>query len=95
MGKAFLDLRYKVVDPVKASKLAGGTTSAFLVDSGSGALLLMPKPPGEGAFPPTGNRLASGRTYFALVANPQKLVRSGSELVFHVDGASPAKLVVQ
>jgi hypothetical protein len=95
MGEAFLDLRYKVVDENKASKLARGTTGAFLVDSASGALLPMPKPPAEGAFPPTGNHLVNGRTYFAMVVNQGKLVHSGSWLVFHVDGAGPTKVVVR
>jgi hypothetical protein len=94
-GNRFVDLRYQVMDSAKAARLGNGKTAAYLVDRATGRKLLMPQPPGEGAFPPTGNHLMDGRTYFALVANPQNRVQSGSELMFQVGGASPTNLVVQ
>lgn len=95
MGEEYIDLRYKVLDAGKAARLGDGKTPTYLVDCASGAKLLMRKPPGEGAFPPTGNRLVSGRTYFALVANSEKRIKSGSQVVFQVAGAGPTNMVVQ
>jgi len=80
MGNAMLDLRYKVVDPQKAVSLANGNTRAFVFDPASGATIFMPSPPKEGAFPPSGNRLSAGKTYFAAVANPRGTFKSGSKV---------------
>ena len=80
MGNAMLDMRYKVVDPGKAISLVNGNTRAFVFDPASGATLFMPSPPKEGAFPPSGYRLAAGKTYFAAVANQRGVLKSGSKV---------------
>jgi hypothetical protein len=77
-ANSIVDLRYRVTDPVKANQLADGKTPAYLVDTETGAKLIMPTPPKEGAFPPTGNRLTAGKTYFAMVSNQRGALRSGS-----------------
>jgi len=95
MGGRYLDLRYKVLDAEKALRLGQGKTPSYLVDDASGTKLLMPRPPAEGAFPPTGNKLAPGRMYYAMIANPNGKIQSGSQLAFQVSGAGPTNLVVQ
>ena len=80
MGNAMLDMRYKVVDPQKAVSLINGNTRAFVFDPASGATIFMPSPPKEGAFPPSGNRLSAGKTYFAAVANPRGTFKSGNKV---------------
>ena len=80
MGNAMLDLRYKVVDPQKAVSLVNGNTRAFVFDPETGATIFMPSPPKEGAFPPSGNRLSAGKTYFAAVANPRGTFKSGNKV---------------
>jgi len=95
MGNHYVDLRYKVLDSAKMARLNDGKTPCYLVDFASGTKLLMRKPPAEGAFPPMGNRLLAGRTYSALIANPNQTVKSGSTVVFKVGGAWPTNLVVQ
>lgn len=95
MADSYIDMRYTVLDPQKASRLGDGKTTACLLDSASGTKLLMPRPPSEGAFPPTGNRLASGRLYFAVVPNKGGTLRSGSKVTLLVGNALATNLTVQ
>ncbi len=64
LGGVGINLRYKVLDAQKAARLGDGKTPCYLVDRASGTKLPMRKPPAEGAFPPTGNRLLGGRNLF-------------------------------
>jgi len=78
-GNAMLDMRYKVINSRKALSLVNGNTRAFVFDPATGATLFIPSPPKEGAFPPSGNRLSAGKTYFAAVANQRGVLKSGSK----------------
>jgi len=80
MGNTFLDLRYEVVDPAKVSQLANANVRAYLWDRASGARLFLTAPPREGGFPPTENRIAVGRTYFAMVSNKGGVLKSGKSV---------------
>jgi hypothetical protein len=94
MMDSIVDLRYKVLDPDKVVRLAQGKTPAYLVDLDSGTKLVMPTPPKEGAFPPTGNKLAAGRTYFTMVSNPRGLLKSGSKVSLVLGNTSVTNLTV-
>jgi hypothetical protein len=87
MGNAMLDMRYKVVNLEKAAALTDGKTRAFVYDPETGTTLFMPAPPKEGAFPPGGNRLVAGKTYFAAIANEHGAVKSGSSVSFVIGDA--------
>jgi hypothetical protein len=95
MGDSFVDLRYTVLDPAKAARLGDGKTGACILDCVSGARLPMRRPPTEGAFPPTGNRLATGRMYFAVVPNLGGAIKSGSKVALLVGNAAVTNLVVR
>ena len=94
-GNAMLDMRYKVVDTKKVISLANGNTRAFLFDPASGKTLFLPAPPREGAFPPSGNRLSTGKTYFAAIANPQGVLKTGSKVSLVIGDCVLPDLVVE
>ena len=93
MGDAIVDVRYKILDPAKVAALGDGKTLGYIIEPNTGNKLLMPKPPKEGAFPPTGNRLAVGKTYFAIVANQGRVLKRG-EAVSVILGDARADNVV-
>ena len=95
MANSFVDLRYKVLDPTKAARLADGKTASYLLDSNTGTRLLMPTPPKEGAFPATANKLFAGKTYFAVVANRGGAIRSGSKVAVQVGGVQSTNLIIE
>jgi len=95
MANRYLDMRYRVVDSAKAAQLSNGQTPSFLMDRASGTRLLMPKPPAEGAFPPTSSLLATNRAYFSMILNPGGAITSGSQVELLVGNTQPMKLVVQ
>jgi hypothetical protein len=94
MGNAFVDLRYKIVNPEKASLLAGNT-QAYIFDPATGAKFALPTRPKEGSFPPTGNRLSPGRTLFAVVGNPGGVLKSGSKVSVVIGDSIPTDLVIE
>ena len=80
MADTMADVRYKLLDADKAKQLADGKTQAFVIDQPSGARLKVPTPPAEGAFPPSGNTLIPGKTYFALVSNRGHVLKRGTRV---------------
>jgi hypothetical protein len=95
MANSVVDLRYKILDPVKAAQLANGKTPAYIIDRATGTKLVMPTPPKEGAFPPTAHRLVAGKTYFAMVSNQGGTLKSGSQVTVVVGGSEATDLTVQ
>ncbi|MCX6928783.1 MAG: C25 family cysteine peptidase [Verrucomicrobia bacterium] len=95
MANSIVDLRYKVLDPGKAIRLADGKTASYILDPASGTKLIMPTPPREGAFPTTANKLAAGKTYFAMVANRGGTIKSGSKVTVLVGGSEATNLIVE
>ena len=95
MANRYLDMRYRVVDSAKAAQLSNGQTPSFLMDRASGTRLLMPKPPAEGAFPPTSSHLATNRAYFSMILNQGGAVTNGSQVELLVGNTQPMRLVVQ
>jgi hypothetical protein len=95
MANSIVDLRYRVIDPGKAARLADGKTAAYLLDQTTGRKLAMPSPPKEGAFPPTANQLVAGKTYFAMVSNQGGALKSGSKVAVVVGESRVGDLVVE
>lgn len=79
-GNGFLSVCYEVVDPEKVAQLANANVRAYVWERASGARLFMLPPPKEGAFPPSGNRIATNRTYFAVVSNKGGVLQSGKSV---------------
>lgn len=94
MGNTFVDLRYKITNPEKASLLAGNT-QAYILDPATGAKFFLPTRPKEGSFPPTGNRLSPGRTLFAVVGNPGGVLKSGGKVSVVIGDSIPTDLIVE
>lgn len=79
-GGYIIDFRYKVFDPVKAKALAARENKPYLIDQASGYKLLVPNTPKLGPLRQTTKKLKKGTIYFALFANPGRLVKSGSKV---------------
>lgn len=95
MADSAVDLRIKVLDPVKAASLADGKTKAYLVNEVSGKRIMMPTPPKEGAFPPTSNKLIAGKTYFALLGDPGKSLQRGSKVTLVIGDSRTTNLILE
>jgi hypothetical protein len=69
-----VDVRYQVVDPVKAAKLVDEENGGIMpmVYVGNGDVMLMPDTHMRD------QQLIAGRTYFNLIPNTQNAVRRGS-----------------
>ena len=88
-----LDLRYRVVDPVRARSLLAKESVAYLVHDRSGHRMTVPSTPKAGALRNRGLARA-GRSYFALYANPGGLVKPGDHVTV-VLGELTAHLTVE
>ena len=80
MADSIVDVRYKVLDEQKAAQLATGKTPAYILQKDTGARLIMPTPPKEGAFPPTAHLLTVGKIYFAAVSNQKGYLKRGDKV---------------
>lgn len=78
-GGHLLDLRYRVVDAKRAESLLAEDREAYLVHGSSGRRLDVPSTPKAGRLRTTGTPEA-GRSYFALFANPGRLVQPGERV---------------
>ncbi|MDB5897814.1 MAG: hypothetical protein JWP22_2916 [Ramlibacter sp.] len=92
-----LDLRYRVLDPIKAAPLLDAKKKVYLVDEQRQARLGVPESPVIGGMRQTSrNRVVyTDRDYFILFVNPGRAVRTGDTLQLAVDGAAIARLTVQ
>ena len=72
-----LDLRFRVLDPVKASALLSGDEPAFVIDQRTGKTLPVPVTK-LGSLRQTTRKPRAGRVYFMLFSNVPGLVTEGS-----------------
>lgn len=75
-----IDLRYEVVDPVRARPFLEKGVKPELLDLATGARLPVPFSPRVGALRQHTEQPEAGRTYFVLFADPGRVLRSGSEV---------------
>ncbi len=66
---SLIDLRYRVVDAVKASELLGPKVRPRLIDERTGSVMAVPTTAKLGSLRQTQGKQATGRTYFILFAN--------------------------
>jgi hypothetical protein len=74
-----LDLRYRVTDVAKAAPLLDQKVRPHIV-TGSQARLEVPQTPTVGTLKQSTKNPKAGQIYFAMVANPGKMVKSGDEV---------------
>jgi len=94
-GGYIIDFRYKVLDPVKAKSLAASKNKPYLIDQASGYKLLVPNTPKLGPLRQTAKKLTKGTIYFALFANPGRLVKSGGKVTVVIGDFRVEDLTVQ
>jgi hypothetical protein len=90
-GGRALDLRYKIVDPEKAARLADPQSIAYLVEPASAVRLGMPNTPQRR----TAEKLASGKTHFMLFANTGQVVKPGGKVDLMVGSYMAQNLAVE
>jgi hypothetical protein len=79
---SMLDLRYRVLDPVKAAPLLNGKIQPYLLDEARSAKLGVPDTPVLGRIRQTSrnNVIHTDRTYFVMFGNPGKALHSGDKV---------------
>jgi len=80
-----VDLRYRVVDPVKAFAVFETRVKPVLVEEEFGRDLSIYNAPRIGGMRQKARRPESGRTYFILFNNPNGLIRAGSKVTFKIN----------
>jgi hypothetical protein len=92
-----LDLRYRVIDPVKAAVLLEPGNKVQLLDARRGATLGIPESPVIGPMRQTSRNhvIYRDRDYFVLFANPGSAVKPGDMVRLAVDGRALARLRVE
>jgi hypothetical protein len=90
-----LDLRYRVLDPAKASSIFDRKNDAYLIDDASGKRLTVPTMAKVGPLRQTNFKPDPNRVYFILFGNPGGLVDSGSAVTLEVGDCRIENLVVQ
>lgn len=88
-----LQFRYRVLNPKIAKPLFDRKIKAYLVDSATGAKVIVPSPDKVGQLRNT-NAPETGRTYWMLFANPAKMIKPGSQVHVHIGDFDSGSLVV-
>ena len=76
----FVDFRYKVIDPEKASPLLKPEAKPHLIDEASGKQLGVPTTPKLGALRQTAQRLQAGTIYYIFFGNSRGIVKPGAKV---------------
>lgn len=92
-----LDLRYRVLDPVKAAPLLDAKKKVYLLDDNHHAKLGVPQSPIIGGMRQTSRNYVvyTDRDYFILFVNPGRAVQVGDTLKLAVDDTKFAEITVQ
>ena len=87
-----LDVRYKVLDPDKATPLFSRSNKAFLIHTASGAEIPVYSPDKLGPLRST-NAPQAGRIYFIFFSNPMGMVKQGDPVTFKIGDFEAAAFV--
>lgn len=90
-----LDFRYRVLDPEKAKPLLDKKINPYLLDQTSGARMMVPDPPKIGSLRQTPPVAKAGLVYFAIFANPGKIVKAGNKVTVGYGDYKIENLVVE
>lgn len=91
MRGAGLDLRYKVLDPSKATHLLHLKQAAYLVEQESGKMIPVPFQREN----QTSQKLVAGKTYFTLLSNKGQLVKPGTKVTLVIDTGRQSDIAVE
>lgn len=89
-----VDVRYRVVDPVRAQQALGPKIRPKLIDERSGIEMSVPMTAKLGALRQTQARQLTGRTYFVLFVNSAG-VRPGSRVTMELGELKFPGLIVE
>jgi hypothetical protein len=89
-----VDVRYRVLDPVRAQQALGPKIRPKLIDEHSGIEMSVPMTAKLGALRQTQARQQTGRTYFVLFVNSAG-VRSGSRVTMELGELKFPGLIVE
>lgn len=95
VGGRALDLRYKVLDAVKAARLPDEKGGIYLVDEAGTELIPLPNSPKTGSTPQNPQKLVVGANYSFGFPNPGGRFKSGSKLTVVIGSFRAEHLVVQ
>lgn len=73
-----LDFRFRVLDAEKAAPLLARANKPYLIDEASGLHMQVPSPTKIGPMRQTTLKPETGRIYFALFANPGRILKRGA-----------------
>lgn len=92
-----LDLRYRVVDPLKAAPLFDRKVRPYLLDESSGAAFGVPDSPKLGQLRSTrrNSDAVTDRDYHILFANPGHLLQAGQKVSLVIGDIRVENLVVR
>ena len=90
----FIDLRYRVLDPVRANELLGPGIKPTLTDEKTGAVMAGPMTAKLGSLRQTRGEQRSDRSYFVLFANTAGIA-PGSRVTADLGGMTFRDLVVE
>lgn len=79
-----LDLRYRVIDPVKSFPVFDSKIKPVLVDEQSGRDLSVYTAPRIGGMRQKSRKPEAGRVYFILFSNPSSLLKEGSKVTLKI-----------
>jgi hypothetical protein len=90
----YVDLRYRVIDPVRANELLGPGVKPSLTDEETGAVMRVPMTAKLGALRQTRGDQRTDRSYFVLFANTAG-IKSGDSVTADLGGMTFANLIVE
>lgn len=90
-----IDLRYKVIDPVKAKPFLAAGVNPQLVDARTGVKMGVPTTPKMGSLRQKTRAPEAGREYFMLFGNRGGLIRTGSRVSLVVGDAKIDDIIVE
>lgn len=80
-----LDLRYRVIDPVKSFPVFDTKIKPVLIDEQTGRGLTIYTAPRIGGMRQKARRPEAGRVYFILFSNPAGLVKEGNKVTLKIE----------
>ena len=95
VGGRVLDLRYKILDPVKAALLPNEPGGIYLIDEATGATTKLPNSPKTGSIPQNPQKLEAGRTYSFSFPNQGGRFKSGNKVTLVIGNFRAENLSVQ
>ena len=92
-GGQMLDLRFQVVDPEKAKPVLDRNKKAYILDNKTGKTLPVPVTK-AGSMRQTTRKPETGKIYFILFSNPNRMVQEGGSVSLLIDDFRKDGIVV-